>query len=199
MKPAAIGFRMHSGWGACVVLCGSAGEPELLDRKRIVVIDPAMPGAKQPYHFAENLLLPEAEKHIAKCAATSKDLAVTAVRQTLQNLTQHGYEVAGAAMLLASQRSMPALADILRSHPLIHTAEGEFFRRVVQQACELLAISVTGFRESELDDLVTSELGEDGRRQLQKVEALGRTLGPPWTQDFKRAALAAWILLAATP
>jgi hypothetical protein len=33
---------------------------------------------------------------------------------------------------------------------------------------------------------------------LRKIEELGRLAGPPWTQDYKRAALAAWILLTRT-
>ena len=60
MKRTAIGVRTHSGWGAIVCVAINAGKVEILDRRRITVIAPETTGAKQPYHFAEGLKLPEA-------------------------------------------------------------------------------------------------------------------------------------------
>src|SRR5258708_20275456 len=78
MKHAAIGVRMHSGWGALVVVSNSAGTVEVIDRRRVAVTTPGTPGANQPYHFAENLDLPEAEKFLGSCFAASKRLALDA-------------------------------------------------------------------------------------------------------------------------
>src|SRR5438067_2289475 len=58
MKAVAIGIRMHSGWGALVAVSTSAGSVEVVERRRVVIATPGTPGAKQPYHFAENLDLP---------------------------------------------------------------------------------------------------------------------------------------------
>ena len=198
MKPAVAAFRMHSGWGALVVISGSPASPELIERRRITISDPAALGAKQPYHFAQNLSLPDAENHLRKCADASEDLAVKAIGETQRTLRKNGYHVVAAAMLLASARALPPLANILRAHPLIHTAEGEFFRKAVQQACQRSGLAFTGFRESELDQQAKSEFGRNTQRHLRKIEGVGRLAGPPWTQDYKRAALAAWILLIRT-
>jgi len=54
-------------------------------------------------------------------------------------------------MLLASGRALPSLQKILASHALIHTAEGEFFRKIVSESCESCHIPVMGIRERELD------------------------------------------------
>src|SRR5689334_14580510 len=142
MKRAAIGVRAHSGWAALVAVAGKPGSVQVLDRRRIVIADTRRPGANQPYHFAERLEVPAAEKHLAGCAAVSERLASAALHDVLQELD--GYEVADAAILLASGRPLPSLADILASHALIHTAEGEFFRQVVRLACERIGIRVTG-------------------------------------------------------
>jgi hypothetical protein len=198
MKPAVAAFRMHSGWGALVVISGSSANPELIERRRITIIDPAAIGAKQPYHFAESLSLPEAENHLRRCADASGDLALKAIGETQTALRKRGYDVVAAAMLLASARPLPPLANILRAHPLIHTAEGEFFRKAVQQACQRSGLACTGFRESELAQQAKSEFGRHTQRHLRKIEELGRLAGPPWTQDYRRAALAAWILLTRT-
>lgn len=184
MKRAAIGVRAHSGWAALVSVCGKPGSVQVLDRRRIVIADTKFPGANQPYHFAERLELGAAEKHIAGCAAVSERLAVAAIRDAARELKS--YEIAGAAILLASGRPLPLLPNILASHALIHTAEGEFFRQVIRQGCASLGIAVTGVRERDLDQDV--EL-------LFEIANLGKIVGPPWTQDQKTAALAAMMVL----
>ena len=79
---------------------------------------------------------------------------------------------------------MPDLAATLKSHALIHTAEGEFFREVLVEASESCRIPVTKIREREIRD------------QQSRISSLGKSLGPPWTQDEKLAALAAWNALS---
>lgn len=165
-------------------VCGKPGSVQVLDRRRIVIADTKVPGTKQPYHFAERLELGAAEKHIAGCAAVSERLAVAAIREAVNELK--GYEISGAAILLASGRALPSLPNILASHALIHTAEGEFFRQIIRQGCASLGIAVTGIRERELDDGVELRL---------EIANLGKIVGPPWTQDQKAAALAAVMVL----
>jgi hypothetical protein len=111
-----------------------------------------MEGAKQPYHFAESLSLEEAEHHIQKCAEVSKRLALQAIREMLDEVTNRKYRVLDCAMLLASGRALPSLQKILASHALIHTAEGVLFRNVVREACEHFRIPVMGIRERELNE-----------------------------------------------
>src|SRR5215469_17950013 len=152
MKNAGFGVRMHSGWGAVVCMSSHSDSPELIDRRRIVVIEPTMEGAKQPYHFAESLSLEQAEHHLHKCSEASRRLALKAVREMLEAVTARNYRVVGCAMLLASGRALPSLQKILASHALVHTAEGEFFRKVVREACERCRIPVVGVREHELND-----------------------------------------------
>jgi hypothetical protein len=196
MKRAAIGVRMHSGWGALVAVSNNAGTVEVIDRRRIVVIPPGTPGAKQPYHSAENLELSEAEKFIAACFAASKRLAVAAVREVLDELRGRHYRVVGSAVILASGRALPPLSKILASHPLLHAAEGEFYREVFSKGCEDLDLSVTGIRERDLDESVRASFDKAATRIGKQISTLGRSLGPPWTLDQKTAALAALLVLA---
>jgi hypothetical protein len=196
MKRAALGFRMHSGWGVLVAVSGDANSVELVDRKRIVTMDPGMPGAKQPYHHAANLSLPEAEKHLANCAAASERLSLTAIGEVVRELNERHYRIAGSVVLLSSGRPLPPLSKILASHPLLHTAEGEFFRNAVRKACEDLKISVTTFSERELDDRAKRAFGNAASRVQHRIASLGTSIGPPWTKDHKAAALAASMILA---
>jgi hypothetical protein len=196
MKRAAIGVRMHSGWGALVAVSNSDGRVEILERRRVAMTIPGTPGANQPYHFAENLELPEAENFLGNCFATSRRLALAAVRNVLGELRGRQYRLVGSGMLLASGRPLPPLPKILASHALIHAAEGEFFREAFSKACEDLDLSVTGFRERNLEECVQTTFGKAATRMWQQISTLGRTLGPPWTADQKTAALAALVVLA---
>ena len=196
MKRAALGVRMHSGWGVLVAVSGDANSVEVMDRRRIVTADSRIPGANQPYHYAASLGLPESEGYLANYAAVSERLAVAAVEEVVRELDGRHYRTAGAAILLASGRPLPSLAKILASHPLIHTAEGEFFRNAVSQACERLKISVTAIRERELDERAKTAFGNAASRVQRRISSLGSSLGPPWTKDHKTAALAAAMILA---
>jgi hypothetical protein len=196
MKPAAIGARMHSGWGAIVAVSNLAGSFEVVERRRIAVTSIGSPGMSQPYHFAANLALPEAEKFIGNCFATSKNLALTAVRDIVSGLRARQYRVVGSACLLASGRPRPPLAKILASHAAIHAAEGEFFRDIFSNVCQELALSVTGFRERDLDASLHAAFGKAATKLKHQILTLGRSLGPPWTADQKTASLAAVLVLA---
>jgi hypothetical protein len=196
MKRAAFGLQMHSGWGVLVAVSGAPGAIEILARQRIVTADPEMPGTIQPYHYAMNLNLPESHKHLANCAAASTRLAVAAIADLVTELKARHCHVVGSAVLLASGRTLPPLEKILASHPLIHTAEGEFFRHTVSQACEDLQISVTAIRQRELEERAKAAFGNAASRLQETIAGLGRTIGAPWTKDHKTAALAAALILA---
>jgi len=196
MKRATVGVRMHSGWGAVVAVSNTAGNVEIVERTRIDVIDAKLPGAKQPYHFARKIGLPEGEKHIAHCAADSGRLALAALEKIVQRLATCDYGITGCAVVLASGRALPSLPEILASHSLIHTAEGELFRKSVIGACEKLGIKVTGIPERQLEERAKAAFGKSAAvTAAKRIANMGKTLGPPWTSGQKNATLAAWIVL----
>jgi hypothetical protein len=187
---------MHSGWGVLVAL--SLDPLELLARRRMVTADPEMPGAIQPYHFAAQLEQAQQEKHLSRCAASACSLAASAIGEVMSELTQRHYRILGAAVLFAAGRPLPALEKILSAHPLIHTAEGEFFRQAASKAFHGLQIPVTSIRERELDQRAKAAFGSTAGRVQSTISSLGTFVGPPWTRDHKTAALAAALILAAS-
>jgi hypothetical protein len=187
---------MHSGWGVLVAVSGDAISLEVIDRRRIVVTDPKSPGANQPYHYAANLGLSEAERHLAQCAAVSERLALAALEEVVRVLEARDHQIVGSAVLLAAGRPLPTLAKILASHALIHTAEGEFFRNAVRKACEDLKIPVTAIREREIDAMAETVFGNASIRVQRGIASMGSSIGPPWTRDHKTSALAAAMVLA---
>ncbi len=178
----ALGLRAHSGWAALVAVAGTLDAPRVLDRRRIVIADPELPGSKQPYHAAAGLSLPQAEALVRKAIESSRALALEAMSASVEALRSQGHEVAGCAVLVGSDKALPELEKILASHALIHTAEGRMFRDVLVWAAGECRLPVTGVRENGLD-----------ASSLERIGSLGKWIGPPWTQDQKYAAVAALV------
>lgn len=182
---AALGFRAHSGWAALVAVAGTIDAPRILDRRKIVIADPELPGSKQPYHAAAELPFSKAEAFVQSAIESSRALALEAMSVSMKALCAKGHEIAGCAVLLGSGKTLPALEKILAAHPLLHTAEGEMFRDVLQWAAQESQLPFLGVREKSFAAV-----------SLNKIDSLGKLIGPPWTQDQKYAALAAFTLLS---
>jgi hypothetical protein len=182
----ALGFRAHSGWAAMVAVAGMIDAPRVLERRRIVIADPDMPGSRQPYHAASGLPFAQAEALVRMAIESSRAMALEAISDLVKALQSQGHEVAGCGILLGSGKALPALEGILASHALIHTAEGEMFRNVLVWAAQDHRLPVTGVREKGIDATA-----------LKRIESLGKLIGPPWTQDQKYATVAALMALAA--
>lgn len=196
MKAAAIGVSVHSGWGVIVAVAGGPGKEEAIDRRRLVIIDPKVTGAAQPYHYAEEMEIRTAQRHLTKCATDSTRLALEALTGVSADLQARGFTMMASSLLLSSARPLPDLEEILGSHTLIHTAEGEFFRQAFRCAFEQLKIPVIGIRARDLDDCALKAFGKAAHEIQKRINGMGRSLGAPWTKDEKTAALAAAIVLA---
>jgi len=196
MQAAAIGIRVHSGWGAVVAIAQPDGAQEVLERRKMVIVDPKAKGVNQPYHHVEEMELAAAERHIAKCAIESRRLAEQELERLIGTLSERGFQVTTSAIMLSAARPLPDLDEVLSSHALIHTAEGEFFRQAFRQALERLEIPVTGISERELDNQAKKQFGPTAAEVRKRIDGMGRILGPPWTLDEKSAAMAAAIVLA---
>jgi len=196
MNAAAIGVSVHSGWGAVVIIAGNRGAEEVLDRRRVVIIDSKMAGAAQPYHYVQAREIHAAEAHLNRCAAESRRLAIEALTRVAAELVEKGFVLVASALLLSSARPLPDLEKILASHPLIHTAEGEFFRHAFRTAFEHLKIPTARIPARDLDDHALKAFGRAAPEIQKRIDGMGRALGSPWTKDEKTAALAAAIVLA---
>jgi len=150
----------------------------------------------QPYHAAEKMTLDEAETFLSQCAEVAGALAKIAVRDAVAELAAKGYSVAGSCVLLGSGRPASTLAATLASHTMIHTAEGDFFRAALKEACECCGLTVSPFKEKQLWDQAVTSLLITREELDRRIGELGKSIGPPWRQDQKLCAIAGWIVLA---
>jgi hypothetical protein len=197
IKKAAIGLRAHSGWAALVALAGPATSPEVIARRRIEIADPGIRGSKQPFHAAEPFDFPDAKAYIERCSRSTERLSREALQAAIDGLRDRRAEPVGCGIVMGSGRTLPGLEAILKSHALIHTAEGEFFRNALVAACEHCGIPVLGVKEKELFERSAAHFRKPVSELERRVQEIGKSVGPPWTQDQKYAALVAWMALGA--
>src|SRR5260370_9242016 len=98
------------------MLAGPLRAPTVVVRTRIELIDPAIPGSKQPYHAARELDREAAAKHVQRCADTAKQLAEQSLGALLREWKARDHEVAREGLVLGSGRPLPVIALILTSH-----------------------------------------------------------------------------------
>jgi hypothetical protein len=196
MQNAAFGFRSHSGWAAAVAVAGSLSAPVVIQRWRMELADRRIPGSLQPFHAAKEMDSEEAILFLNFRAANAKKTATAAVRDAVAALALKGYLALGSCVLAGSGRVAANLAATLASHPMIHTAEGDFFRNALKQACEAGGLAVSSIREKELLQVAAARFHLTVDDLQLRISRIGKNIGPPWRQDEKFCALAAWTILA---
>ena len=195
MKHAALGLRAHSGWTALVAVSLEKDGPRILVRQRPKLVETFTYEFRQPYHSAGKMSLDKAREFIFRVESEAQRLAVEAIRPIRAGLRREGYELTCLALPLASARALPDLATVLSSHALIHSADGELFRRALIQGGKRCHVPALTFKERELFSVACQTLRIPHHDLRALLTALGKPIGSPWSQDEKVAALVAWLAL----
>ena len=198
MKNAAVGFRVHSGWTALVVVSMEKGSPVVLSRQRLQLVKTFSYKFRQPYHTAERMRGKEGANFVSQVRKEAEALAYHSIQAIKIDLAKQEFELDRGALLLASGRVLPEFEKILLSHALIHTADGELFRAALRKACERCKINLISIKDRELLENCAKTFSRNAPDFLRTAAQLGKPYGAPWSQDEKFATLAAWLALLDT-
>lgn len=190
---AAFGFKAHSGWAALVVLGTRGGDLEVLERSRVELVDEEW--AKQPYHAAEELKPAEARKVVKRGIDGAKRIALREMRCAVQRSLESGFEVRHCALLVGNSMPDWRVDEILAVHFRMHKAEGVLFRKVLADAARGCDLRLVPIPEKSLLEHAVVALKTSASSLSQRIAALGKAVGPPWSKDQKEATLAAMIAL----
>jgi hypothetical protein len=199
VKSAALGFRAHSGWTAVVALSLTKGAPFVLARERVNLVETFTYEFRQPYHTAEKMPPDEGRAFISRVQSEARRLAYRAIRELMKSLRGQGYRLTRCGLVLASGRPLPRLPQILASHALIHTADGELFRGAILHAGARCGLKSASAKERELLSEASRILRFKPDDLTRRILELGRPLGAPWSHDEKFATLIAWLALVSRP
>jgi hypothetical protein len=136
----------------------------------------------------------EANTLIDACRLSADRLA----EEALHSLVDRFHPIA-CALLTNAAKPLPGRKEILASHALIHTAEGEMFRQALIHGAETCGLAVHKLRERDGYALAAEAIGIPETTIRARIAALGASLGPPWREDQKLAALAGWIAALPRP
>ena len=195
--PAALGFRVKSGWATAVLLSGPAGTPAVVERNQVVLSDPAVPHSRQPYHAdtgvaqTDPAVLAQLIDVVHRCARRS-------VAQLLDRHRAAGYALVGAGIVVGSDAPPERIAN---PHIRAHACEGQLFRNALEGGLQEGGVTWLVVVERGLYSTAVPLLHGSEASVKQAVTALGRGRFPGWRADDKAATVAAWLVLArqATP
>ena len=159
----AVGLLPHTGWTWLVRVDGDT----IVARVRIEAL-PVVDA--QLYHQTQEHDGDRA-RFFAKRLAVARAAAIEVARAHVVD--------AKRAVVIGKQLALPPLEAIMRSHAMIHTAEGELWRALFAEACASCGLAVT-------------RIARAPSAKAERWLAAGRErLGAPWTAEIKAAALAA--------
>ena len=148
----------------------------------------------EPYHQASGLRPEEAERLIERASVEAEERALLGIEEMVSSSAGRKGESA-AGIVISAGRPDFTLASALSSHAAMHSAEGWLFRSAVMRAAEEAGLAVFGALEDELYAAVSEAVAQPTEAINVRLRHLGDGLGPPWRQDQKLSALAAWFAL----
>ena len=144
------------------------------------------------YHQAAEIAPAAAEVLIARARAEAVEKAREEIERLISAVQEKGQTVAAAGVPSGNAKLPKSLAAILGAHSRIHAAEGAFYRDVLADACKRIGLSVKRTPERDLWAVASKVAGCGEAKLRQRFVTLGKELGPPWGEDQKLAALAAF-------
>jgi hypothetical protein len=189
----AFGLKAHSGWAALIVLGVDDDNFEVIDRRRIELVEEEW--AKQPYHAAEELEAKEARQVVKRGISAAHLHAKRAIRDSVKRAKKQGHRIVGCAVLMGASMPDWTVEQILAVHFRMHKAEGVLFREALAAAARHAKLKVVEVSDKTLDEFAVQSLGISSSKLAERVSSLGKSIGAPWGKDQKEATVAAMIAL----
>jgi hypothetical protein len=191
---AALGFSLHTGWGVVVAVAEVDRKFKVLLRRRVELLPPGDSVPRFVYHKAAELSPSQASELVERAGTASREAARIAVKDVLDHLQSPVFTIETAGLSGSSKPVPKDLSAVLRSHPMIHTAEAALFRQVIVSACGRSGLKVISAPQREVWLNAASVWGIKEAAFRKQVDGLRKSVGAPWNSDHKAAT--AFALLA---
>jgi hypothetical protein len=192
--PAALGFRVKSGWAMAVLLVGPRNAPKLVKCQAVLLSDPRIPQSKQPCHAALELPGKEGKTLRKKLGRIVAGAAKKSVHELLRQASNEGHAVVGAGLVVGSLVDPRTLHN---EHIRAHGLEGQLFRTVLRDALCAQEIPCQMLLEKTAYITASAALSKSPTDTKRIVAGLGELHEGSWRAEEKLAALAAWMALPA--
>jgi hypothetical protein len=176
-----------------LVVGGTLDEPLVLGRRRLTLVASEDEADRQPYHTARSLGAARGRAIVERCAARAEELALDGLRRLADELAPR--RLRSCAILTSKSREPLDLEATLRSHALIHGAEGLLFREAVARAAVAFGVVLHPVPESDALTLAAEAWRCKQATVEKRLIDLRRSAGSPWARDEKLATIAGLLAL----
>ena len=194
----AFGLKAHSGWSVLVVLGEREAGYEIIDRRRISLLeeDTASWAAQPAYHAAEGLEPNNAADTVKRGIEAARRAAIRELQAAVKRSRERQHDIVACAVLVPEPMPDWSTAQILSVHFRMHKAEGVLFPDALAKAALACGLELVAVREKRLWEEAEKELALTRSALVSTIATLGKAAGPPWGKDQKSAALAAMVALS---
>jgi hypothetical protein len=172
-----IGVSDHGGWAILVTV---APDGTLLDRRRVELVDDALPGIPH-HHEGQMLPVDRAVALVERVRASAERHSVLALDAVATAVPR----VLGIALRKCPELP-PTVAERIKDYRARNIADWVMYRKALASAAEARGWPVYWYDSKNVLKI------EDFDSHFQQLR---KTLGPPWNQDHKLAMAAALSVL----
>lgn len=190
--PAALGFRVKSGWAMAALVAGASDDPQLIFCRSVLLSDPKFPQSKQPHHAELRNPGKDGKSTTRKLRSIVRSAAKKSVKALLKEAQELRYEIKGAALVVGS---MVDPATLHNDHIRAHGLEGQLFRTVLEDAFRAQSLPCAAGLEKGAYERAAPTLGRTVIEVKRAIVALGESHDGSWRAEEKLATLAAWAAL----
>ena len=189
-RPVVVGVADHSGWAILVAAAAEKGEPIVVDRRRVKLIETGVP--KQPYEH-DTLALKDTEaEQLVRTVKRSIAACTSLAFDRLSADLWPRYRVTSIAIRQPTLAHVPAtVAEVHRSAHTRNRADGMLYHTAMCEEARQREWTVVFHRRG--DEL--TKAAEVCQAKVEEVERfvtdLRQTLKSPWTADHRHAFAAA--------
>lgn len=189
-RPVVVGVAEHSGWAILVSTAAVNGEPTVVDRRRVPLIEKGLPNL--PYEHDTQALADDEAEQLLK---TVKRSIAACTAQALERLADDlwpQYRVSSIAIRQPPLPHLPASAkEAHDSYYVLCRADGMLYHAALCKAARQRGWGVAFHRRGEELAQAAEALRASARDVERFIDDQKRTLKAPWSAEHRDAFAAA--------
>lgn len=187
-----LGIAHHFGWAVAVT---ASADHQVVDRRRIELIEPGVPNAPIHHEGGPHLLhgsaVPLDDDALAALVAEVRASVIRSTSAALDDLAAALSEPIVSMSLRAWPADFPESITVQRRVPYEARADSVMYCQVLAELARVRGWVVHLYNSKDVEDEAVRILGERADEVLHGPRA---SLGPPWSKDH-RMALAATVVI----
>jgi hypothetical protein len=193
-----VGVADHSGWAILVSAAALNGEPVVVDRRRVRLIDDGVPNL--PYEHDTSALADDEAEALVRTVKRSIAARTSMAFDHLAGDLSPRYRIAAVAIREPTLDRLPATVKEARASAHVRNrADGMLYHSALCAAARRRRWEVVHHHRGEELTRAAEALQATTGEVEQFVNALRKTLRPPWSADHRNAFAAALGSLKARP